>query len=254
MRSYSQNYKVSKNYQKSNGTQLIRSPEDAGGFPQTIKSTGIMLCIIIISNLFTHGIWNPFQFFKQGEHLAASAARPQLYLMDKASLYVTDTDAFEDKVREVADAIDMQPEWLMAVMYSESSFDAARSNGKGSGAAGLIQWMPATAKDFGTSVYKLKKMDHIQQMDYVQKYFERVKKKYGSFNTLTEVYLAILYPRAIPQDYCYTLYADPTEAYKKNEILDEDSDGRVTVSDIDKRMKRLYPKAYIAGQPDYQDV
>ncbi|MEO1448552.1 MAG: hypothetical protein AAFV07_03440, partial [Bacteroidota bacterium] len=55
--------------------------------------------------------------------------------------------------------------------------------------------------------------------------------------------------KALNQDYCYTLYASPAQAYKQNSGLDENKDGRVTVSDIDRRMQRLYAPAYMAPKP-----
>lgn len=167
-----------------------------------------------------------------------------LYLMDRASRYVSNTGDFEQKVKQVSQGLNIPPEWLMAVMYSESRFDASVSNFKGSGAVGLIQWMPATAKDFGLTPEKLKRMNHSQQLDYVFQYLDRVKQKYRDYQSLTDLYLAILYPKALAADPCFTLYADPSIAYKQNAGLDWDKDGRVTIKDIDKRMMHLFKPAY----------
>lgn len=174
----------------------------------------------------------------------------QLYLMEKASIYVADLPVFEAKVRNVAKLLSVPPEWLMAVMYSESRFNAEAENFRGSGAVGLIQFMPATAKDMGTSTQQLGRMSHVEQMEWVWRYMNGYKKLYGDYKSLCDFYLAILYPKARMGDMCYTLYESPSKAYKQNIGLDEDKDGRVTVGDIDKRMKRLYPSAYVAGQKD----
>ncbi|HRK27990.1 MAG TPA: transglycosylase SLT domain-containing protein [Chitinophagales bacterium] len=178
-----------------------------------------------------------------------------LYMIDLARPYVADVYAFEKEVRRVSDKLTIPPEWLMSVMYSESKFDASISNHRGSGAVGLIQWMPATAKDFGTSVSALKQMTHVEQLTYVQKYLDRVQKKYRDFESLTDLYLAILYPKALEGDFCYALYASPSVNYKMNSGLDENKDGVVTVKDIDSRMKRIYPTAYMIskdGKPAYE--
>jgi len=205
------------------------------------RSAAWMLILLVISNLLTHGIFNP-SFFK-------SAGDEGLYLLDKAGLYVVDTKSFESKVREVAKRLEIQPEWLMAVMYSESRFDAGALNFKGSGAVGLIQFMPAIAAELNTSPEKLKMMNHNEQLEYVYHYLENIRQKHGGkFESLTELYLAILYPKALDGDYCYSLYAQPSIAYKQNSGLDEDKDGRVTVSDIDRRMQRIFPTAYLAGK------
>lgn len=171
-----------------------------------------------------------------------------LYLMEKASIYVDAPQTFEAKVRNVAKLLEVPPEWLMAVMYSESRFNAKVENFRGSGAVGLIQFMPATAKDMGTTTQAIANMSHVEQLEWVWRYLNAYKVKYGNYKSLADFYLAILYPKARTGDMCYTLYAKPSKAYDQNIGLDEDKDGRVTVSDIDKRMERLYPSAYIAGQ------
>ena len=175
------------------------------------------------------------------------AAEPSLYLLDQAEKFVYNSDAFEEKVREVAMDLGIAPEWLMAVMHAESRFDASVSNHKGSGATGLIQWMPATAKDFNITVEKLRNMNHIEQLDFVYQYLDAKRKKHRQYENLTDLYLAILYPRALEEEYCFSLYENPSTAYKMNSGLDEDKDGRVTVQDIDKFVKRIYPTAYMAS-------
>ncbi len=172
-----------------------------------------------------------------------------LYLLDKASLFVSRPEDFELKVRDISSMLGIAPEWLMAVMYSESRFDASAVNLKGSGATGLIQFMAATAEEFGISIHRLEKMDHLQQLEYVYLYLDKVRQRYGDYRDLTDLYLGILYPKARGQDYCYTLYAKPSKQYQQNAGLDENHDGRVTVSDIEHRMKRLYPTAFVATVP-----
>lgn len=197
-----------------------------------------IFALILLTNTgsFWYGAWK--------SNLAA-AEKQSLYLMEKASIYVDDPSLFDTKVREMSAKLAIPPEWLMAVMYSESRFNAAAENFRGSGAVGLIQFMPSTAKDMGISTQKLAKMTHEEQLEWVYKYMNMYKEKYGAYQNLCDFYLAILYPKARTQESCYTLYASPSKAYKQNIGLDEDKDGRVTVGDIDKRMKRLYPSAYV---------
>ncbi|TAE50272.1 MAG: hypothetical protein EAZ89_12405 [Bacteroidetes bacterium] len=200
--------------------------------------------LILVTNFLTHTFLNPnlslFGSRKQKEIPAGES----LYLIEKASMFVPDATSFEKKVRDIAQMLDVPPEWLMSVMYSESKFDASVINLKGSGATGLIQFMPATASDMNVSLERLRRMNHLQQLEYVYLYLQQVKDRYGNFSTLTDLYLGILFPRAMNQDYCFTLYAKPSVAYEQNAGLDENKDGRVTVSDVDKRMQRLYPDAY----------
>lgn len=231
-------------YSRRGETTLTRPmPEN---LRRNFRNLGLIAGVIILSNLLTHTIFNPGIHFRGGSEMpSVPIQEPTLYLIDKASMFVPDIFTFEDKVREIAGMLDVPPEWLMAVMYSESKFDASVLNHKGSGATGLIQFMPSAAEDLNVSLQRIRKMNHLQQLEYVYLYLEQARERYGDYESLADLYLAILYPKARKQDYCYTLYAKPGKSYEQNAGLDENKDGRVTVSDIDRRMKRLYPTAYM---------
>ncbi|MEM6804237.1 MAG: transglycosylase SLT domain-containing protein [Bacteroidota bacterium] len=210
--------------------------------PGGLKKYFWVILVVLGSNYLSHKLWN------DGPGLQANVMvnhTEELYLTDKASTYIPNTHNFTDKVKEIAQMLDVPPEWLMTVMYAESKFDAGVANFKGSGAVGLIQFMPTTAQDMNISVERLQRMTPVQQLEYVFLYLQRARERYGEYDSLTDLYLAILYPKARKQDYCYTLYAKPTRAYNQNSGLDEDKDGRVNISDIDRHMKRLYPEAYM---------
>ncbi|MFK7903722.1 MAG: transglycosylase SLT domain-containing protein [Chitinophagales bacterium] len=211
-----------------------------------IKSFGFLIFFIMLSNVFTYRLMNVSNKTPTAAVVDA-IVEPSLYLLDQAEKFVYNPDTFEEKVREVSEDLKIAPEWLMAVMHAESRFDASVSNHKGSGATGLIQWMPATAKDFNVTVDKLRNMNHIEQLDFVYKYLDAKRKKHRQYESLTDLYLSILYPRALDEEYCFSLYSNPSTAYKMNSGLDEDKDGRVTVQDIDKFVKRIYPTAYMAS-------
>lgn len=212
--------------------------------PKKIRQASMLVMLVVGSNIATHQLWNPEQGTESVIHKVN--AQPELYLIDKASMKVGDADAFATKVKEISRMLSVPPEWMMAVMYAESGFDPGILNHKGSGATGLIQFMPGTALELNVSIERLKRMTAVQQLEYVYLYMQNVRERYGEYQSLTDFYLAILYPKARGQDYCYTLYASPGQSYRQNSGLDEDKDGRVTVSDIDKHMKRLYPTAYMA--------
>lgn len=216
-----------------------------GSIPLNPRGGMILLLVVICSNMLTHSFFNPGMFFAKSAAEATSAS-PALYLIDEASMHITEPERFEEKVKTIAAMLRVAPEWLMAIMYSESKFQSAVYNYKGSGAVGLIQFMPTTAREMNTTSAALSRLHPVDQLDYVYRYLQTVRERYGDFNSLTDLYLAVLYPKALGQDYCYTLYDAPTQAYKQNSGLDEDKDGRVTVSDIDKRMKRIFPPAYMA--------
>ena len=63
------------------------------------------------------------------------------------------SEAFRRKVLEIADRLLIDPNFLMAIMSFESgaTFDPNIKNAAGSGATGLIQFMPSTAKSTMTA-------------------------------------------------------------------------------------------------------
>ncbi len=109
---------------------------------------------------------------------------------------------FVKKVIDVAEKIGANPDWVMLVMKKESGINPAAVN-KFSNATGLIQFMPTTATGLGTTVDALKKMTHLQQLDYVYRYY----KKYPSnkYNSFYDLYLATFYPAALgkPDSYVF---------------------------------------------------
>lgn len=140
---------------------------------------------------------------------------------------------FNAKVKDIADKLGADPEHLMQAMSFETggTFDPAEKNKAGSGATGLIQFMPATAKELlGTetakeAIDKLSKMSATEQLDYVEKYLKPYK---GKLKSLDDVYMAILYPKAIGKDSDFELFKKGTEAYWKNRGLDINEDGAIT--------------------------
>ncbi len=218
----------------------------------------IIIALIIAGNAFTYYLIYNTTLRSDASTVQSKdppKIKSQLYLMDKASAYVFDTKAFGNKVEKISRKLSIPPEWLMAVMHSESKFDASVTNHKGSGATGLIQWMPQTAKDFNLTVAKIRNMSHIEQMDLVYKYLNQKRKDHNKeYQSLTDVYLAILYPKALTEDFCYTLYAKPSTAYTMNSGLDQDKDGSVTVQDIDKYLKRKYATAYMCNKKEAESL
>ena len=81
--------------------------------------------------------------------------------------------------------------WLMGCMAFESgeTFSSSVKNAAGSGAIGLIQFMPATAKGMGVTTVCLSRITPEEQLDYVEQYFKPYARKISSLN---DMYMAIL--------------------------------------------------------------
>lgn len=133
--------------------------------------------------------------------------------------------AFTAEVEAMADRLGTRPEYLMAVMSFESAgtFSPSVENDL-SGATGLIQFLPSTAEGLGTSTSALAQMSPVEQLQYVEAYFEPFS---GQLNTLEGVYTAVLSGSPKP-DPGTTLFSSGTAAYSQNAGLDANGDGRIT--------------------------
>lgn len=136
------------------------------------------------------------------------------------------SQTFRDRVWWICNTLDINPDDLMACMAWESgrSFSPSKKNMAGSGATGLIQFMPSTARSLGTTTDELARMTAEDQLNYVYKYFRPWA---GRLKTLGDLYMAILWPKAVGQPDDYALFTGGI-AYRQNAGLDTNKDGRVT--------------------------
>ncbi|MCP9495542.1 MAG: penicillin-insensitive murein endopeptidase [Pyrinomonadaceae bacterium MAG19_C2-C3] len=158
------------------------------------------------------------------------------------------TEEFKDRVMQIADSLGTNPNYLMAVMSFESgaTFSPSIKNAAGSGAVGLIQFMPATARGLGTTTDKLALMTAEQQLDFVAKYFAPFR---GRLKTIEDTYMAVLFPAAIGRGSDHVLFKRGTRVYDQNRGLDHDRDGLITVGEAaDKVRARLGAAATGTGE------
>lgn len=139
------------------------------------------------------------------------------------------SQTFRDRVWWIADTLELNPDDLMACMAWESaeSFRSDIRNAAGSGAVGLIQFMPATAVGLGTSTAKLAAMTPEDQLNYVYKYFRPYA---GRLNNLGDIYMAILWPAGVGKSDDYVLWNKVTKptTFRQNAGLDLNKDGVIT--------------------------
>lgn len=149
---------------------------------------------------------------------------------------------FISVVKELSQALHIDPSWLMACMAFESglTFSPSIRNGAGSGAVGLIQFMPQTAAALGTTTEELASLTAEQQLEYVGLYFDSWSNK---LHTLEDVYMAILWPGAVgkPNEYVLFNKADTLhpKRYVQNAGLDLDKDGIITKAEATNRVVHL---------------
>jgi peptidoglycan hydrolase-like protein with peptidoglycan-binding domain len=147
------------------------------------------------------------------------------------------SDAFKQKVIQIASDLKVNPNFLLAVMSFESgeTFSPAIKSAAGSGAVGLIQFMPATAKSLGTTTAALAAMTAEDQLDFVAKYFRQFKKP---LLTIEDVYMAVLMPSAIGKGSDFVIFRKPSKAYDQNKGLDINKDGLITVGEAADRVRK----------------
>ena len=148
--------------------------------------------------------------------------------------------AFLNKVKEIARRLNCNYKDLLGVMNSESSLNPQAVN-KSSGATGLIQFIPSTAKALGTSTEALKKMSAVAQLDYVEKYLQQAKRNagFGQMQPISggQLYALIFLPARAKNE---VLTTQNEKYYKPNKGLDNNKDGKITKSELDTRIKKLY--------------
>lgn len=141
-------------------------------------------------------------------------------------------DSFVNAVNYYSELLDIQPNWLVGVMYFESKLNPAAVNPI-TGATGLIQFMPATAKALGTTTDALKQMTAYEQLEYVYKY---LKPYAGRMHRLIDVYFAVFFPAAIGASRNTVLQTTKLTASaiaKQNYIFDTNKDMAITVGEVE---------------------
>lgn len=150
---------------------------------------------------------------------------------------------FAIKLKEIAKKLNVHPNWLMMVFELESKVNPQAKNAN-TNATGLIQFMPNTAVGLGTNTTKLANMDHIQQLDYVYKYFYPYSDKIKSGEDL---YLATFYPLALRKNDDYIFGSEKginfaLKVAEQNPLFSKFSSNDT----LDKKTWRIALKDYIA--------
>jgi hypothetical protein len=172
---------------------------------------------------------------------------------------------FAEKVRRIAADLGTNPNYLMAIMAFESAetFSPSIRNGAGSGAVGLIQFTgltafellnPAiyisnpkyqpTAKQMAAAIDQFSGMTALQQLDYVKLYLQPYQ---GKMNSLSDAYMAVLWPLAVGKPDTFVLFSQGTIWYTQNKGLDANHDGRVTKAEPTAAVQAKLNKGLLAG-------
>ena len=156
---------------------------------------------------------------------------------------------FCERVVWIGKDLEFDPGFLMGCMAFETgrTFRADIKNAGGSGATGLIQFMPQTAGGLGTSTQALAAMLPENQLNYVWKYFEKWR---GRLHNLGDIYMAILWPAAVGKPENYALFdrdgPKPVQ-YMQNKGLDLDMNGLITRKEAAAKVQAHYDEGLSAS-------
>ena len=167
-------------------------------------------------------------------------ARPDSVDAQKIDTATIQDPDFHEKLKKVATGLGTTTQALLAVMKQESSVNPQARNPH-SNATGLIQFRPDTARRLGTSVEELYKMDGVQQLDYVYKYYKMTGVGDGSAGDL---YMATFMPKYIgyPDNFVLGKQGDPGfsgKVYAQNAGLDRNKDGAISIGDVKNSVMRF---------------
>lgn len=179
-----------------------------------------------------------------------------MILLDKLLCSTSNRNEFGTKVEKIASALNVEPAWIMIMMYLESRLNPQAVNKQASDdadpykrsatrATGLIQFMPSTAKGLGTSTQSLYKMNAIQQLDYVYKYFKPYTNKLHCFS---DMYLVCFFPAALGKPDDWVLQTSKLSAYaiaNQNPGIDLNKDGKITVGEFKQSNLKRVPQEYL---------
>jgi len=176
-----------------------------------------------------------------------------LSLTGTAKRLIGNDKAFLKRVDEVSKKIGANPADLLGFMASESGLNPQSVN-TSSGATGLIQFMPDTARGLGTSTSALRGMSRVEQMDYVEKFLLKTAPKNP---TPGHLYTSVFLPAFAKKPANYVVakkggFSDswghhPASWYDGNAGLDMNKDGSITIAELGERIKQKQRAFGIGG-------
>lgn len=166
-----------------------------------------------------------------------------------AEKIIENRDAFITKLIDIAESLNISPNWLMLVFYIETNASASGSidhkvRNLQTRATGLIQFMPTTAHSLGTTVDELMSMSNVDQLNYVERYLQPYAYR---IKNVVDCYLAIFFPLAIGKPRKWVLETRKLSAEKVakfNPLYDLNKDSKITIGEIERKLMSFIPKGF----------
>ena len=177
---------------------------------------------------------------------------------------VSSDKEFLSEVDNLAKKYNVSAGDLLAVMSFETggTFDPAQKNLAGSGATGLIQFMPSTARGLGTTTEDLARMSRTEQLKYVDKYLSNKGIEGGS---ISDIYMAVLFPAAVGKPDSFVLFGRGASTfgstdyskpiyYDQNRGLDINNDGSITKGEAASKVQQIRDKSVTLGDQSKRNI
>ena len=144
------------------------------------------------------------------------------------------TASYSDSLAATARLLGCEPVWLWSVIELESGHNPQATN-RASGATGLIQWLPDTAKGYGLSCDSIRAMSATAQLELVHTYLVR----FAPFRSKADLYWCIFYPAARHQAPNYVLGsgAEAKRIAEQNRGFDLNGDGIVEKKEVETKLE-----------------
>ena len=152
------------------------------------------------------------------------------------------SDQFFDDIIDLASRLQLDARDLLGVMMAESSVKANAQNAS-SNASGLIQFLPSTLQRVGWTgtPQDFRRLSADEQLPYVERYFEPYV--HFGLDSAARVYQVVFLPTSLQLGSSMdTVIVDQnginSAAYNGNRGLDTDSDGAITVGELQQAIER----------------
>ncbi len=153
-------------------------------------------------------------------------------MLDIVGLRANTSSGFRSALAEMSLGLGLDPSFIAACMAIETGHTySPRIRNPFTGATGLIQFMPATARAMGTTVEALAEMSATTQLEYVKRFFRPHVGRIRS-NVPGDYYLAVFYPAYVGRDPSTVIFSTGDAGYTQNIGLDRNGDGVITVGDV----------------------
>lgn len=150
-------------------------------------------------------------------------------------------------LQRAADQIGIPVDWLATVISFETggSFSPSVLNQAGSGAFGLIQFMPSTAQNLLGTATREQAVAMGKSMSFEEQLMRMVVPYLAnrSYSNLEDVYLQIFYPVARNKPSDYIIGSSPSAVYTQNAGFDREKKGYITKDDVTRKIRSLYASA-----------